>query len=340
VRILAWHVHGSWMTSFVHGAHRYLVPVLPDRGPDGLGRARTYPWPDCVQELTPQQLVTEPFDVVVLQRPHELDLVTRWTGRRPGIDVPALYLEHNTPRGDVADWRHPLAGQDRIPIVHVTHFNAAMWDNGRAPVLVVEHGVPDPGRRWTGERDTLALCVNEPVRRWRVAGMDLAVRMARQVPIEVYGIGVDGLAGRVPVGLAGVHEDLPQMQLHRELARHRAYLHPFRWTSLGLSLIEAMMLGVPVLALDATAAADAVGADGGVVSADVDQLTRVARRLLADPELAGELGRRGRRQALARFGLARFLADWDAAFAAVGAGSPAAGVGGGREPGPRERVPR
>ena len=31
------------------------------------------------------------------------------------------------------------------------------------------------------------------------------------------------------------HEDLPQAEMHAELARRRAYLHPCRWTSLGLA---------------------------------------------------------------------------------------------------------
>ena len=36
VNILVWHVHGSWMTAFIHGRHRYLVPVDAERGPYGL----------------------------------------------------------------------------------------------------------------------------------------------------------------------------------------------------------------------------------------------------------------------------------------------------------------
>ena len=39
MRILLWHVHGSWTTAFVQGEHEYLVPVTPDRGPDGVGIA-------------------------------------------------------------------------------------------------------------------------------------------------------------------------------------------------------------------------------------------------------------------------------------------------------------
>ena len=32
------------------------------------------------------------------------------------------------------------------------------------------------------------------------------------------------------------YEDLPQSQMHAELARRRVYVHLTRWTSLGLSL--------------------------------------------------------------------------------------------------------
>jgi Glycosyl transferases group 1 len=311
VRILAWHVHGAWMTSFVSGPHTYVVPVLPDRGPDGLGRARTYPWSERVVELPPERLPAAGLDAVVLQRPHEAELVHRWTGRRPGHDLPALYVEHNTPRGDVADWRHPLADQRRIPIVHVTHYNAVMWDNGCAPVHVVEHGVLDGGALWTGEQPRLAMSVNEPVRRWRVAGMDLAARVARDLPVDVYGMRVDRLPERDDAFAGGRHADLRQSDLHARMAEHRAYLHTYRWTSLGLSLLEAMMLGAPVLVLAATAAPEAVPSTAGLVSSDVDALTGAGRRLLADREAAAAMGAAGREHALAHFGVDRFLADWD-----------------------------
>ena len=89
MRILLWHVHGSWTTAFVQGDHEYLVPVLPDRGPDGRGRARTWDWPDSVTELSPEELADADVDLVVLQRQHELEhLCEAWTGRRPGRDLP------------------------------------------------------------------------------------------------------------------------------------------------------------------------------------------------------------------------------------------------------------
>ncbi|WP_432560924.1 glycosyltransferase [Kineococcus sp. SYSU DK003] len=315
MRILVWHVHGSWMTAFVQGSHTYLLPVVDDRGPDGRGRARTWDWPAGAVEVPVADLREAEFDVVVLQRPGELGLVEQWTGRRPGRDVPALYIEHDAPRAGASDSVHPLSDQDRIPVVHVTQFNRTYWDNGRARTRLLDHGVVDPGYRYTGGSESVAVVVNEPVRRHRVAGTDLVLHLAGDLPVTVHGMGVTELARQVEGTPAGknlsVLEDLPQARMHEVLGTHRAYLHPYRWTSLGLSLIEAMMLGLPVLALPATAAPEAVPPTAGVLSSDPDVLLATARRWMADPDEARTIGRAAREHALARFGIERFLADAD-----------------------------
>ncbi len=309
MNVLLWHVHGSWATSFVHGADTYLLPVDAERSPDGRGRAQTWQWPASAREVAVPRLRHENVDVVVLQRPRELDLLTEWTGLRAGADVPAVYVEHDTPRGPAADTRHVLADRDDITLVHVTAFNAVMWNNGRAPVRVIEHGIPDPGPLWSGERSRVAAVVNEPMRRWRIAGTDVLIELARRLPAEVYGAGVEELAPHVP-GETVLAGDRPQEALHRDLAGARAYLHPYRWTSLGLALVEAMTIGMPVLALAATAAPETVPPSAGVVSSDPDVLAAAARRWLADPAEARPFGDAARRQALERFGLDRFLSDW------------------------------
>jgi hypothetical protein len=302
VRILLWHVHGAWTTAFVHGEHEYVVPVVPDRGPDGVGIARTYAWPDTVRELPPEALGDEPFDVVLLQRPRELEhLAEAWLGRRPGRDVPAVYVEHNAPQGRIMDMRHPAADRPDLTLVHVTHFNALFWDAGSTPTRVVEHGIVDPGPRYTGELPHAAVVINEARRRARVTGTDLLERFAEAAPIDLFGMDAPALGG----------EDLPQDELHAAMARRRLYLHPIRWTSLGLSLLEAMHLGMPVVALGTTEVHEAVPADAGVVSTRLDVLAGAMRRLIADPEEARTRGRAARTAVLERYGLGRFLADWD-----------------------------
>ncbi|MET0728731.1 MAG: glycosyltransferase [Acidimicrobiales bacterium] len=307
MRILIWHVHGSWTTSFVQGGHDYLVPVTPDRGPDGRGRAQTWTWPDSVCEVAPVDLADAEVDLVVLQRPEDEPLAARWLGRRPGRDVPAVWLEHNAPQGRIDEMRHPAADRRDLTVVHVSHTNALFWDCGTTPTRVIEHGIIDPGHRYTGELERAAVVVNEPVRRGRVTGTDLLVELAVGAPLDVFGMGVDGVAGpRI-----ATFDDVPQHRLHDEMARRRAYLHPVRWTSLGLSLLEAMHLGMPVVALATTEVPEAVPPEAGVVSNRPDVLISALRRFLADPEEAQARGKTAREVALSRYGLARFLADWD-----------------------------
>ena len=313
MKILVWHVHGSWTTAFVEGDHEYLIPVTPDRGADGLGRARTWNWPSAAREVTPAELRDEDVDIVVLQRLRDLELVREWLGREPGRDLPAVFLEHNAPDGSVPDTRHPLGDRDDIPIAHVTHFNRLFYDNGRAPTTVIEHGIVDPGERWTGELARAAVVVNEPVRRGRTTGGDLLHGLAAVAPVDVFGMGLSGLHERYGLDPSRValHDDPPQAAMHAELARRRVYVHPVRWTSLGLSLLEAMQLGMPVVALACTEASVAVPPEAGVVSTSVARLHRAVAELVADPDRASEMGRAARKAALAEYGLPAFLRRWD-----------------------------
>jgi hypothetical protein len=303
MNVLLWHVHGSWTTAFVEGAHQYFLPVTPDRGPDGRGRAETWEWPANAREVPVEALRDLPIDVAIAQRPHEVtDLIPAWLGRYPGLDLPTVYLEHNTPPGPAWGMRHPVADRCDLAVVHVTACNALFWDTGDTRTRVIEHGIVDPGYRYTGDVPHLAVVINEAARRGRVTGTDLLGRFRRAAPVDLYGMGAAQLGGI---------EGLTQPQLHDQLAQRRVCVHPNRWTSLSLSLIEAMQLGLPVVAVGTTAVVDAVPASCGFVSTDVDHLVASARALIADREWARVLGANARVHALERFGLDRFLQEWD-----------------------------
>lgn len=299
MNLLAWHVHGSWMTAFVQGPHTYYVPVVPDRGPDGRGRAQTWDWPSNVIEVAPDEIADLLVDAVVLQRPHEFQLAELWL-RRPLRGTPVAYVEHDTPL-DLRSPRHPVADRKDVVIVHVTHFNALMWSTGCARTRVIEHGVVDPGHRYTGHVEAAVAAINEPVRRTWVAGTDLVQAVRGRVRVDLFGMQSEPIGGR----------DVPQHELHDEMAARRVYLHPFRWTSLGLALVEAMHLGMPVVALGTTEVPSILPPRAGVVALDADGLAAGVERFLADPGEARATGDAAREVALHRFGLQRFLGDWD-----------------------------
>lgn len=314
MRILLWHVHGGYSDSLAHLSHEMCF--LSGDPADRPGRRLRDPgWPASASYVRPEEMRREPPDLVLIQRLEEIEQFTRLLGRRPGRDLPAIFLEHNTPRAEVPNSLHPLADAPEWLVVHVSHFNHLFWDCGRTPTVVVEHGVPDPGPSYTGELRRQAFVVNEPVRRWRVTGSDLLPRFDAG-PVDAYGIDGDRLPAAL--GPAGRHVafagNLDPESLLADLARRRLYLHLNRWTSLGLSLLQAMHLGLPVVVLATTEAVVAVPPEAGAISTDVDRLSREARVMLDNPAEAARRGRIAREAVLARYALDRFLTDWHQAI--------------------------
>jgi glycosyltransferase involved in cell wall biosynthesis len=196
--------------------------------------------------------------------------------------------------------------------VHETDFNALMWDNGIAATEVITHGIADPGGLYSGEVLSAATMINEPLRRWRTVGTDLLEPLSAYAPIDVWGIGTDGLNVELRCGSRVTGRgDVSTPDLWADVAQRRVYVHTARWTSLGLSLLEAMVLGMPIVSVATTMAPLVVPDEAGVVSADVTSLGNALQRFLTDHGAAMAAGKAAREYALAHFNLERFLTDWD-----------------------------
>jgi hypothetical protein len=102
------------------------------------------------------------------------------------------------------------------------------------------------------------------------------------------------------------------------IAQYRFFFNPIRYTSLGLAVCEAMMVGLPIIGLATTEMTTVVenGVSGYVDTAPL-RLVRYMQELLAAPAEARRLGHGARRYAQARFNIVRFARDWEAAFTLV-----------------------
>jgi len=303
LRVLTWHVHGSYLWYQSHVPVTWLLPVTPQRGPGYVGRGETFDWPDNVVEVPAEQVRDTEIDVVLTQ--HR----TNWESDRfdllgPRVhELPRVHVEHDPPPSWPNEALHPVQ-DEAATLVHVTPFNALMWDSGVTPARTVDHGVVVPdGLEWTGERDTAITVVNNLYRRGRRLGPDVFDRVAAQVPVD--------LAGMDGGGYASWLGDVRLSELHRRLPEYRVLFNPIRYTSLGLAVCEAMALGLPVVGLATTEMSTAVRSGvNGYVETDPDKLVPHLRRLLEDRDEAAELSAGARRVAAERFGIDRFVADW------------------------------
>jgi glycosyltransferase involved in cell wall biosynthesis len=302
LRVLTWHVHGSYLQYLARAPHDFYLPVRPGRPEGYAGRGRDT-WPENLIEVDAGDVPRLELDLVLSQSHRNWLHDRRELLSERQLAVPQVHLEHDPPRESPTDTRHPAAGEADL-IVHCTPFNALMWDSGAAPTVVVDHGVAVPdGVGWTGELERGLVVVNNLGRRGRRLGLDVFERVRAEVPLDLVGMGSEELGGLGEVP----HEELPAFA-----ARYRFLFNPIRWTSLGLAVLEAMTIGMPVVALATTEYATAIE-DGvsGFVDTDVGALVDRMRLLLADRETAARLGAGARARALERFSIDRFAADWD-----------------------------
>lgn len=306
LNILIWHIHGSYLNALARIEHNWYLPVKPAR-PEGYGgRGPTFDLPEYMREVPAERVRDLHLDLVICQTPKNyfedrLEFLSDEQRR-----LPVIYLEHNTPKPGAVDTRHPIDDPE-VLLVHVTHYNRLMWDNGRTPTTVIEHSVAlDPAIHYRGSRESGITIANGMQKRPRIAGYDIFLQVRQQVPLEVVGMQTEEFGG---LG------DVPYRDLHRLVADYRFLFSPMRYTSLPLAVIEAMTIGMPVVALATTELPTVIShGETGFVSCNIAELIEDMSFLLSSREEAFRLGKNARAVARERFGLDRFIRDWNGVF--------------------------
>jgi glycosyltransferase involved in cell wall biosynthesis len=309
LKILIWHIHGSYLNSLAYLDHDWYTPVKPEKPVGYFGRGGTFDGHKRLIEVPAEEVRNLDLDLIIFQSPQNYEQDQYEILSEAQQRLPKIYLEHNTPRPHPTDSKHPVDDPD-VLLVHVTHFNRLMWDNGRTPTMVIEHSVAiDSEARYVGEREQGITVINGMHKRPRIAGHDLFLYARERVPLTAVGMETELLGG---LG------DVPYRNLHRTVGEYRFLFSPMRYTSLPLAVIEGLMIGMPVVAL-ATTELPTVIIDGetGYVSCDVDVLIDRMRGLLTNPDEARRIGANARALAQERFSMERFIRDWNAAFERV-----------------------
>jgi hypothetical protein len=307
LKIFTWHIHGSYLFYLSQGDYDLYIPTRPEKTEGYYGRGETFPFGDNVIEIPAEEVKNYRFDCILFQTNQnylsdQFDILSEQQR-----NLPRIYLEHDPPRVHPTDTRH-VVNDPSVTLVHVTHFNKLMWDNGNTPAMVIEHGVTQPEVSYTGKFNKGIVVINNLPSRGRLLGLDVFLEVRKHIPLDLVGMGTGEL------GLGEVlHPQLPGF-----ISQYRFFFNPIRYTSLGLAVCEAMMMGIPVVGLATTELATVIeNGRSGYVHTDVDYLIEKMKLLLQDVEHAKQLGINGRETAARKFNISRFAHQWEQLFLAV-----------------------
>jgi hypothetical protein len=309
LRILTWHVHGNYLYYLTQVPHDFYLVTKPSHPPGYAGKVGVLPWGGNVHEIPADRVAAHEFDVILFQ--HR----THWFDDRLNVlsdaqrRLPTVYIEHDPPQQNAFDERHWVQDTQTL-LIHVTHFNRLMWDSGATPTRVIEHGVIVPeGVRYGGEKARGIVVVNHLQQRGRRLGSDVFADVAQRVPLDLVGMEAKSAGGIGEIG---------NLELAAFTAEYRFFFNPIRWTSLGLAVVEAMTIGMPIVGLATTELATVIrNGESGYIDTSVDALVDVMQALLHDPAEGRRLGEGARRVALERFHIERFVRDWNEALRLV-----------------------
>jgi glycosyltransferase involved in cell wall biosynthesis len=310
IKVLTWHIHGSYLYYLAQTDCIFYLPYKEGSSEEGYGgRTQGFPWGDNVINVPSEKVKELDFDCILFQSRKNYQEDQFEILSEEQRDLPKIYLEHDPPRESPTNTKH-IVDDPEILLVHVTYFNELMWNNNRTPTKVIEHGVMiDEEVSYSGEIKKGIVVINGIVKRGRRLGLDVFEKVRKEIPLDIVGMGSEEVGG---LG------EINNRKLSAFIAQYRFFFNPIRYTSLGLSVCEAMMAGIPVVGLATTEMSMTIKNNySGFIDTNVNELIKKMNMLLNDLETAKVLGKGAKETALEKFNIQRFTNDWLQTFSTV-----------------------
>ena len=222
------------------------------------------------------------------------------------LDLPLIFKEHCIR----APFKVPQEWIERISYYSfASQAAAARWIlppelTGRKAIIGMGMDLRTYGRR--SGRSGGALVVGQHIQsRGDEKGYEHLRRLAEKIPITVVGRDSEGIPG-------GVGPANDYHELLRYYRTRRVFLNPSRL--LGMSTLEAMRSGMPVVSFRMLNSDVIVDGVNGLLVDTVEEAEKAVRRVLRNPDLARLLGRNARLTIRTRFPPALFVQRWNSLF--------------------------
>jgi hypothetical protein len=308
IKVFTWHIHGSYLYYLSQGSLDIYIPVNRERSEGYTGYGTTFPFGKNVHEIPAERVKEGSFDCILFQTSKNYLTDQYEILSEEQRALPKIYLEHDPPQGHPTDTIH-VVDDPSVTVVHVTNFNRLMWNNHNIPTIVIDHGIPAPSVSYSGELERGIVVIDNLNGRGRRLGIDLFLEARKHIPLDLIGMNTQELGGLGEI----LHPQFPEF-----LKQYRFFFNPIRYTSLDLAVLEAMLIGMPVVGMATTEMATVIKNDfSGYVHTDPLYLIGKMRRLLEDRSLATRIGSEGKKVAKERFNIERFILDWKNLFEIV-----------------------
>ena len=310
-RVLVFNWHEPYICLYAATAHRF--DVVPPKGhPEKRWNQGFRPLPDNAVEVSWQQaeagVRAGEYDLILCLTLRDVQAVQDW-------EVPRLFVMLNMIGTDTGlrgaekqayiERLQPLFRE--VDIAFISEKKRRDW-GWEAPVVV--SGIePDDYAGYTGEW----------ARVLRAGHM-----LKERDPMQGFGIQEEILGSDIPSSIVGVNPTLPESRpsqdwedLKEQYRKHRVVLCTLAEAhedGYNLAVLEAMATGMPVVSL-ANRSSPIVDGVNGFISADLQYLREKLRLLLADRELAAELGGRARETVREKFHIRDCAGQWNQVFA-------------------------
>jgi glycosyltransferase involved in cell wall biosynthesis len=134
-------------------------------------------------------------------------------------------------------------------------------------------------------------------------GYEIWEKVSKKVPNILIGDDSKKLGGIGPI-----RHDL----LIKKLTNYRVYFNPTTDSSVPMSMLEAMSIGMPVVTLATTDLPNIIKNEkNGFISNDINFLVEKIKLLIKDKRLTQELGTKARETIENKFSMKRFINEWN-----------------------------
>lgn len=264
-----------------------------------------------MRENLPQEFIDK-FDAIVVMHKKEW-IVDNWPKLR-GKNVIWRTIGQSTP--DYERALFPLR-QDGLKVVRYSRREAVIADNIGCDAIIPFYKDPDEFKEWNGRSGEIITFAQNMRDRGEYCNFDAFTKVVEGFPAHLYGPKNEN-AGELNGGMMSYDE------MRQKMRDASVYIYtgtqPASYT---LNLIEAMMTGVPIVALgprfgnslniagDLYEIPDIIqNTVNGFWSDDIDELRKYIKFLLANRDAARRIGSMGRQNAIERFGKDNVKAKW------------------------------